>query len=440
MKINSITAVAACLIPCFLANSMAFGGTCDFMSLTSAGGNDYIIKTNGSISNVQSIILKVGYSDENRLASKQPVSQEGTAQWTFFNSTPRSDGLLIYASTQQPLHLSGTVARIRFARVTTPPTLACTITADYVKSEKNQDTSNNSTTSGSSGNSSATVADETVKSGDSFTTQNDQGTSSNGLETSQFGATSMTVRPDVHDGGETPPPPHEEQEQPEDELQHDEEVTPTAQPELPSQPDATPPPSPSRSPEHVEYRSILSRFQAEAGERTPSALMALFSEPVAQGISQTPPIGLSDGESIVTLTLKATGDDGATPLFILKGARLLALTREPGGFWAVKTLPDRGVSEAVLTVLSGEDSVVYPLTVAPRINIKPKEGEPLTEADFTAFIAQRGGEQGQAGDLNGDGKRDYLDDYIFTANYLAATSTPLSGARTKEPSPSPAQP
>ncbi|EKD59230.1 MAG: hypothetical protein ACD_55C00103G0001, partial [uncultured bacterium] len=138
--------------------------------------------------------------------------------------------------------------------------------------------------------------------------------------------------------------------------------------------------------------------------------MDLFSEPVAQGISQTPPIGLSDGESIVTLTLKATGDDGATPLFILKGARLLALTREPGGFWAVKTLPDRGVSEAVLTVLSGEDSVVYPLTVAPRINIKPKEGEPLTEADFTAFIAQRGGEQGQAGDLNGDGKRDYLDD------------------------------
>lgn len=440
MKISAITAVSVCLLLCCLTISAAFGGTCNLMSLTYAGGNDYVIRTNGSISNVQSIILKVGYGDENKLASKQPVVQEGTAQWTFFNATPRTDGLLIYASAQQPFLLSGAVTRIRFARVTTPPTLACTITADYVKSEKNQDTSNNSTTPGSSGNSSTTVADETLKRGDNATIQNDQGASSNGLETSQIGATSMTVRPDVHDGGETPPPPNEEQEKPEDELQNDEEVTPTAQPELPSQPDATPSPSPSRSPEHVEYRSILSRFQAEAAERNPSALMALFSEPVAQGITQTPPIGFSDGESIVTLTLKATGDDGATPLFILKGARLLTLTREPGGFWVVKTLPDRGVSEAILTLVSGEDSVVYPLTVVPGIIIKPKEKGPLTEADFTAFLAQRGGEQGQAGDLNGDGRRDYQDDYIFTANYLVATSAPPSGSQSKEPSPSPAQP
>lgn len=425
MKISAITAVSVCLLLCCLTISAAFGGTCNLMSLTYAGGNDYVIRTNGSISNVQSIILKVGYGDENKLASKQPVVQEGTAQWTFFNATSRTDGLLIYASAQQPFLLSGAVARIRFARITTPPTLACTITADYVKNE------NNSPPPGAPSDQDKQYEKDRLPEKD--------GSPEKGEAAPPSGPATMSVHRNATEDRETSDVPAEEQ--PPSETR-EEEAGPLEheEPPAPPEPEATPQRSPDKQPEHIVYRSIRSRFQELTGERTPATLTALFSEPVAQGITQAPPIGFSDGESVVTLTLKGAGDDTATPLFILKGARLLTLTREPDGLWAVKALPDRGVSEAILTVVSGEDSVVYPLTVVPRIIIRPAGTGPASEADFTAFLAQRDGEQGQAGDLNGDGRRDYLDDYIFTANYLAATSTPPSGSRTKEPSPSPAQP
>ena len=43
---------------------------------------------------------------------------------------------------------------------------------------------------------------------------------------------------------------------------------------------------------------------------------------------------------------------------------------------------------------------------------------PVTEADFQLFLKERGTPSASRFDLNRDGRRDYLDDYIFTANYL----------------------
>lgn len=62
-----------------------------------------------------------------------------------------------------------------------------------------------------------------------------------------------------------------------------------------------------------------------------------------------------------------------------------------------------------------------PLTVAPAIPAESKIGKKgkLTEADFILFLKERGTEKAPRFDLNGDGKRDYLDDYIFTANFIA---------------------
>jgi hypothetical protein len=42
----------------------------------------------------------------------------------------------------------------------------------------------------------------------------------------------------------------------------------------------------------------------------------------------------------------------------------------------------------------------------------------MTEEDFNRYLKERETAKSPQFDLNIDGKRDYLDDYIFTANYL----------------------
>jgi hypothetical protein len=81
----------------------------------------------------------------------------------------------------------------------------------------------------------------------------------------------------------------------------------------------------------------------------------------------------------------------------------------------LKLLPGKGVYEASLALPLDNLMVVLPLVVAPRLNVDLDNSGTVTDSDFTLFL-----EKGSAFDLNGDGKRDYLDDYLFTANYLAA--------------------
>ncbi len=61
-----------------------------------------------------------------------------------------------------------------------------------------------------------------------------------------------------------------------------------------------------------------------------------------------------------------------------------------------------------------------PLTVSPKARVDLIQTDKVSEADFALFLKERGAAGAPKFDLNGDGKRDYLDDYIFTANYLAA--------------------
>jgi len=59
-----------------------------------------------------------------------------------------------------------------------------------------------------------------------------------------------------------------------------------------------------------------------------------------------------------------------------------------------------------------------PLTVSPQADVDLDKSGSVTEADFQLFLKTRGTDDAPKFDLNGDGKRDYQDDYIFTANYL----------------------
>lgn len=163
--------------------------------------------------------------------------------------------------------------------------------------------------------------------------------------------------------------------------------------------------------------SVLDRFRDYRGERTVPAFIALFEESGVGGFIQTPSPLLTDGKSVLEVVFVATAGDTKVAEMTATGARLLSLDPAPDDSqsWVVQLRPKRGVSQASLTVPLQTYAIVFPLTVAPRLKIDLDKSGRVTPADFALFLKKR-----SAFDLNGDGKRDYRDDYLFTANYLVA--------------------
>mgnify|MGYP001342072858 CR=1 FL=1 len=81
---------------------------------------------------------------------------------------------------------------------------------------------------------------------------------------------------------------------------------------------------------------------------------------------------------------------------------------------------ENGVYQATLTYFLDEVMMDIPITVAPVLNTyygKPISG--LTESDLNRFISNTDAlKDNPSRDLNGDKSVDYIDDYIFIANYL----------------------
>ena len=164
---------------------------------------------------------------------------------------------------------------------------------------------------------------------------------------------------------------------------------------------------------NIVYESIVSRFRTYSGPKTLQALTEIFSRQATAKFHQEPGIALSDGVTKVRVTLDRTPDLSAAPNFAIKGAKLVALTNDENGYY-LEILPNAGVSEASVTVLAQGSTFDFPLVVAPLIDLKNEPNGKFDEASFALFLK----EQGAKGDLNGDGRKDYLDEYIYTANYL----------------------
>ena len=170
----------------------------------------------------------------------------------------------------------------------------------------------------------------------------------------------------------------------------------------------------------VSYPSVLDNFRTFQGPFTPPAYCAIFQKHTIEGVQQDPPIALSDGVSPVRLMISAQLLTEEPLNYEFKNAQFVSLKRENEA-WIIELLPAAGTWQATVLLYhkSGAISEI-PLTVVPEISKEMIAGlvGGVTEKGFLSFIKERGTEKSPRYDLNGDGRRDYIDNYIFTGYYL----------------------
>ncbi len=167
--------------------------------------------------------------------------------------------------------------------------------------------------------------------------------------------------------------------------------------------------------------AVLDRFRKFNGPRTMKAYLKLFDREPLIGFRQDPQVILSDGASVATVHFISTPEREHTSDLALMGAKLVSSRPDPdaSNTWIVKLLPEKGADRVMLSVPQKDCLMVFPLAVAPKADIDLDRSGTVTAADFSLFLKKRGTKKKPVFDLNKDGKRDYVDDYIFTANYLA---------------------
>ncbi|GEM_PF-539028 len=175
-------------------------------------------------------------------------------------------------------------------------------------------------------------------------------------------------------------------------------------------------------------QTVLDRFRTYGGQRTVAAYAALFDQPVSPECRQEPSVGLSDGISTVRLILARAGSGNAAPNFAFSGAALVSMKKGAGNSWVIEVRPETGVNSAMVTALVDSMARKFPLTVAQPLEMRGgASGLKATEKDFAVFLKQRGTDKAPLYDLNRDGRRDYVDEYIFTANYVVAAGKTNNG-------------
>jgi hypothetical protein len=189
-------------------------------------------------------------------------------------------------------------------------------------------------------------------------------------------------------------------------------------------------PRPSSGPEMqlVSGGSVLQLFKDFRGERGLKAYVALFNPPSRRTYSQEPPVALSDGKTLVRVTLPAfPGSDGA-PDVALSDARLVHLGRGEGSDWVITALPNEGSWNARLLVKSAAKLMEIPLVTAPPVKM-PKD---LTEGTFLHELDRFASKRRSSAQGEDVTTRNFYFAYVFTANYLATAQRRTPGAMARQ--------
>lgn len=162
--------------------------------------------------------------------------------------------------------------------------------------------------------------------------------------------------------------------------------------------------------------SVLDRFKTFSGKRVPAEMLRMFSLPELAGIvSQSPQVALSNGSSTVRLKVTVKGAPATAPNFAFINARQVSNVRSGPETWQIELIPDAGSWSCSVIVQNGATTIEIPVTVAPSVAAERDVSLPA----FEAYLNSGAGSPLPQHDLNDDGRNDYLDDYMFTANFLA---------------------
>lgn len=163
-----------------------------------------------------------------------------------------------------------------------------------------------------------------------------------------------------------------------------------------------------------QFDSVLMRFKKFKGVRTAKAVIGLFAQDEMMSYHQQPAVALSDGKTPIRVTfISSSGEIKAADVAVM-GARVISVKKDPDytNTWIAELMPEKDAYEASFAVSDGTLKRIYPLTVAPKIDMKMNKSGSMTEKDLSAYLSD------QRQDVNKDGLKNYLDDYIYTANYV----------------------
>lgn len=235
-----------------------------------------------------------------------------------------------------------------------------------------------------------------------------------------------------------------------------EQPTETAPPEIPEMPADTPPeeppfvppvivppPMPSRTPtpsaprpspttgqpapaaaELKPFAGPLQRLAAMTAPRDLATLLDQVRRPVANEIEQQPGIAVADGETPLRLVLRTFSGD-TRPNLVLTNLSMRRLFRGPDGRWILEATPHQDAWDASVFLMIQGRTLNVPVVIAPLRDIDFDGNGRVDEGDFQMF---RQGGLVPRFDLNGDGVRDAVDEFIFLANYLWRTDPQFSDA------------
>jgi len=179
--------------------------------------------------------------------------------------------------------------------------------------------------------------------------------------------------------------------------------------------------SPSKQEKNIySQKSVLERFGIYTGARSAKALTELFNQEPLIGFRQVAPVVLSDGKALVKISFIAMTTGKKKPDVKVSGATLLSLKKDTDNTntWIAELRPDKKAVSATLAVSQEKVNMEFPIVVAPAATVDLDKSGSVTEADFMLFLRDRGTAKNPKFDLNGDGKRDFVDEYVFTANYI----------------------
>jgi hypothetical protein len=159
-------------------------------------------------------------------------------------------------------------------------------------------------------------------------------------------------------------------------------------------------------------KSVLQRFMEFKGEKSLQAFAALFKRGDRERAIQYPSIALSDGKTLITIKMELQQEEPGSPDIAVWDATLVSLRKDGGKNWVASVVPSEGAWEAKLILKVGSEAIEVPLVVAPRIELDAN----VSERNFLDALDRYCSDQDVARKWE---NVPHLNDYIFTANYLA---------------------